>query len=109
MPKPEFPIGPTTARAGMTADMGALFEREWNDIEAGLFPAPRALGPEPAEFLRRSLLYFRDLPQVDARRHGGLPEALPPRPQGAGLADSSRQNLHFRSSGRLSAPPAPLS
>ena len=50
--------------------MRALFEREWQDIAAGLFPAPRARGPEPAEFLRRSLLYFRDLPQVDARRHG---------------------------------------
>ena len=70
MPKPDFPIGPTPSRAEMTADMRALFEREWRDIAAGLFPAPRALAPEPAEFLRRSLLYFRDLPQVDARRHG---------------------------------------
>jgi len=33
--------------------MRALFEREWQDIAAGLFPAPRARGPEPAEFLRR--------------------------------------------------------
>ena len=70
MPKPDFPIGPTPSRAEMTADMRALFEREWQDIAAGLFPAPRARGPEPAEFLRRSLRYFRDLPQVDARRHG---------------------------------------
>ena len=53
MPKPAFPIGPTPSRAEMTADMRALFEREWQDIEAGLFPAPRARGPEPAEFLRR--------------------------------------------------------
>ena len=49
MPKPAFPIGPTPSRAEMTADMRALFEREWQDIEAGLFPAPRARGPEPAE------------------------------------------------------------
>src|ERR1700741_1541496 len=50
MPKPEFPIGPTPSRAELTADRGALFEREWRDVEAGLFPAPRSRGPEPAEF-----------------------------------------------------------
>ena len=82
--------------------MRALFEREWQDIEAGLFPAPRARGPEPAEFLRRSLLYFRDLPQVDARRHGTLDDELPPGQQGDGLPDYYRQNFHFQSDGWLS-------
>ena len=102
MPKPAFPIGPTPSRAEMTADMRALFEREWQDIEAGLFPAPRARGPEPAEFLRRSLLYFRDLPQVDARRHGTLDDELPPGEQGDGLPHYYRQNFHFQSDGWLS-------
>ena len=102
MPKPGFEIGPTPTRAEMTADMRALFEREWADIAAGLFPAPRALGPEPAEFLRRSLLYFRDLPQVDARRHGKADEELPPGSQADGLPDYYRQNFHFQSDGWLS-------
>ena len=102
MPKPDFPIGPTPSRAELTADMRALFEREWRDIAAGLFPAPRGLGPEPAEFLRRSLLYFRDLPQVDARRHGTLDDELPPGTQADGLPDYYRQNFHFQSDGWLS-------
>jgi ubiquinone/menaquinone biosynthesis C-methylase UbiE len=102
MPKPDFPIGPTPNRAELTADMRALFEREWRDIAAGLFPAPRGLGPEPAEFLRRSLLYFRDLPQVDARRHGMLDDELPPGTQADGLPDYYRQNFHFQSDGWLS-------
>ena len=102
MPKPDFPIGPTPGRAELTADMRALFEREWRDIAAGLFPAPRGLGPEPAEFLRRSLLYFRDLPQVDARRHGTLDDELPPGTQADGLPDYYRQNFHFQSDGWLS-------
>ncbi len=101
MPKPDFPIGPTPTRAEMTAAMRSTFEREWQDIAAGLFPAPRARGPEPAEFLRRSLLYFRDLPQVDARRHGRSDE-LPPGEQGDGLPDYYRQNFHFQSDGWLS-------
>jgi ubiquinone/menaquinone biosynthesis C-methylase UbiE len=102
MPKPDFPIGPTPSRAELTADMRALFEREWRDIEAGLFPAPRARGPEPAEFLRRSLLYFRDLPRVDARRHGRIDDELPPGEQGDGLPGYYRQNFHFQSDGWLS-------
>src|SRR5579885_3190828 len=72
MPKPDFPVGPTPSRPEMTADLRALFAREWDDIEAGLFRTPRSLDTEPAEILRRSLLYFRDLPSVDARRHGEL-------------------------------------
>jgi ubiquinone/menaquinone biosynthesis C-methylase UbiE len=107
MPKPDFAIGPTPTRAEMTADMRALFEREWRDIEAGLFAAPRALGPDPAEFLRRSLLYFRDLPQVDARRHGERDD-LPPGEQGDGLPDYYRQNFHFQSDGWLSEHSAAL-
>lgn len=102
LPKPDFPIGPTPTRPELTADMRALFEREWRDIAAGLFPAPRALGPEPAEFLRRSLLYFRDLPQVDARRHGEAEGELPPGSQADGLPDYYRQNFHFQSDGWLS-------
>ena len=102
MPKPDFPIGPTPTRAELTADLRALFDREWRDIADGLLPAPRALGPDPAEFLRRSLLYFRDLPQVDARRHGRLDDELPPGTQADGLPDYYRQNFHFQSDGWLS-------
>ena len=102
MPKPDFAIGPTPGRAELTADMRALFRREWRDVAAGLFPAPRLLGPEPAEFLRRSLLYFRDLPQVDARRHGALDGELPPGTQADRLPDYYRQNFHFQSDGWLS-------
>ncbi len=102
MPKPDFPVGPTPTRAELTADMRAVFTREWRDIEAGLFPAPRPLGAEPGEFLRRSLRYFRDLPQVDARRHGQLDDEMPPGQQGDGLPDYYRQNFHFQSDGWLS-------
>jgi ubiquinone/menaquinone biosynthesis C-methylase UbiE len=103
MPKPDFPVGPTPSRAELTNDMRALFEREWRDIEAGLFAMPRPLGADPSEFLRRSLLYFRDLPSVDARRHGALEDALPPGTQADGLPDYYRQNFHHQSDGWLSA------
>ncbi len=101
MPRPDFPVGPTPMRAELTADMRALFKREWQDIAAGFFPPPRSLSIDPGEFLRRSVLYFRDLPLVDARRHGES-EDLPPGEQGDGLPHYYRQNFHFQSDGWLS-------
>jgi ubiquinone/menaquinone biosynthesis C-methylase UbiE len=101
MPKPDFPVGPTPSRQEMTAAMRAAFQREWQDIRSGLFPAPRPLSVDPADLVRRSVLYFRDLPQVDARRHGAADE-LPPGEQGDGLPDYYRQNFHFQSDGWLS-------
>ncbi|HZQ01558.1 MAG TPA: class I SAM-dependent methyltransferase [Reyranella sp.] len=108
MPKPDFPVGPTPTRAEMTADMRRLFEREWQDIAAGLFPAPRSLNVDAGAFLRRSALYFRDLPKVDARRHGELDDELPPGTQADGLPDYYRQNFHFQSDGWLSEESAAL-
>ena len=95
-------------RAEMTADMRALFAREWQDIAAGRYPAPRPLSRDPGDFLRRSSLYFRDLPQVDARRHGKLDDELPPGNQADGLPDYYRQNFHFQSDGWLSERSAAL-
>ncbi len=102
MPKPDYPVGPTPTRAEMTADMRQAFEREWQDIARGLFPAPRSLRVDAGEFLRRSARYFRDLPQVDARRHGQLDGELPPGTQADGLPGYYRQNFHFQSDGWLS-------
>jgi len=108
MPRPDFPVGPTPSRAEMSADIRALFAREWRDIEAGLFPSPRPIDAEPGEFLRRSLLYFRDLPSVDARRHGEIDAELPPGTQADGLPDYYRQNFHHQSDGWLSEHSATL-
>ncbi len=101
MPKPDFPVGPMPGRAELTADLRGLFEREWQDIAAGLFAAPTLPGPDPAELLRRSALYFRDLPKVDARRHGGINDE-PNRDDANGhLPRYYRQNFHFQSGGWL--------
>lgn len=101
MPKPDFPIGPTPTRAALTADLRALFEREWRDVAAGLFPAPPLLGPDPAELLRRSALYFRDLPRVDARRHGRINDEPDRDAANDHLPRYYRQNFHFQSGGWL--------
>ena len=101
MPKPDFAIGPTPTRAELTADLRALFEREWQDIAAGLFAAPRTLSIDPGEFLRRSALYFRDLPKVDERRHGRINDEPNLDDANGHLPRYYRQNFHFQSGGWL--------
>lgn len=101
MPKPDFAIGPTPSRAELTADLRALFEREWQDIAAGLFAAPRTLSIDPGEFLRRSALYFRDLPKVDERRHGRINDEPNLDDANEHLPRYYRQNFHFQSGGWL--------
>jgi ubiquinone/menaquinone biosynthesis C-methylase UbiE len=101
MPKPDFAVGPTPSRAELTADLRALFEREWQDIAAGLFAAPRTLSIDPGEFLRRSALYFRDLPKVDERRHGRINDEPNLDDANEHLPRYYRQNFHFQSGGWL--------
>jgi ubiquinone/menaquinone biosynthesis C-methylase UbiE len=101
MPKPDFAVGPTPTRAELTADLRALFEREWQDIAAGLFAAPRTLSIDPGEFLRRSALYFRDLPKVDERRHGRINDEPNFDEANDHLPRYYRQNFHFQSGGWL--------
>lgn len=101
MPQPDFPVGPTPTRPELTADLRALFELEWRDIAAGLFPSPPLLGPDPAELLRRSVLYFRDLPKVDARRHGRIDDEPDRDEVNEHLPRYYRQNFHFQSGGWL--------
>jgi len=57
---------PDTSRAELTADMRALFARDGRHRGWALSGAA-PLDPDPAGFLRRSALYFRDLAKVDAR------------------------------------------
>ena len=49
-------------------EMQALFERDWKNIEAGLYAAPAALDRPALKTLRRSLDFLRDVPEVARRR-----------------------------------------
>ena len=101
MPKPAFPVGPFPQRQDLLRDMRLLFEREWADVKAGLFPAPPVLDPDPVAWLRRSALYFRDLPKVDVRRHGRINDEIDDDPAHAHLPRYYRQNFHYQSGGWL--------
>lgn len=101
LPRPDFAVGPFPDRQELLRDMRALFEREWDDIASGLLPAPPVLDPDPVAWLRRSALYFRDLPRVDARRHARVNDEPDGDPAHAHLPRYYRQNFHYQSGGWL--------
>ena len=101
LPRPDFPVGPFPDRQELLRDMRQLFAREWDDIAAGLFPPPPVLDPDPVAWMRRSALYFRDLPRVDERRHARINDEPNNDPAHAHLPRYYRQNFHYQSGGWL--------
>lgn len=102
MPAPGHPVGPTPTRLALMRELAALFRRDMANIEAGLYPLPADLAPAPSRLLRRSIAYFRDLPEVDRRRRARIADEAARDPAHARLPRYYRQNFHYQSDGYLS-------
>lgn len=92
---------------GIAAQMRALFERDWRNIEAGLYRAPAGLA-SPADALAASLRFFKDVRKVDERRLA--------RNHSEVMSDELRtqfpryylQNFHYQTDGWMSEKSAKL-
>ena len=93
--------GPVPGWQQMLQAMGDLFARDWQNVEAGIYPAPRRL-MNPADALARAGDFFRDLPDVDRRRASDANSEV--------FTDDHRgrypryylQNFHYQTGGYLS-------
>ena len=82
-------------------EMQALFERDWKNIEQGLYAAPSALDRGAFETLAQSLDFLRDVPKVARRRRDHVHDEV--------LSDDARrdfpryylQNFHYQTGGWL--------
>jgi ubiquinone/menaquinone biosynthesis C-methylase UbiE len=101
----EKPAHPLPSAAAMVAAMRALFERDWKNVEAGLYPAPVDLKDEISHALG-SLRFLADIPRVARRqkRHGH--DDVKAKKRGAKesehLPGYYRQNFHYQTDGYLS-------
>ena len=87
----------------MMADIRRLFERDWANIERGLYKPPHDMAPKPLKMLDEALRFFGDLPKVSERRLSGAGREV--RRSGRATADMPDyylQNFHFQSDGWLS-------
>ena len=90
---------PVPDRARLYADMASLLRRDLANVEAGIYPLPADHdGPLPL-LLKRSRLFFEDLPEVHRRRENGqYREVLTPETRGK-RPPYYLQNFHFQSGG----------
>jgi ubiquinone/menaquinone biosynthesis C-methylase UbiE len=97
------PRAPTTAlmpdRNRLYEDMAALFRQDLANVEAGLYPLPADHDGPLLTRLRRSSLFFEDLPSIHRRREsGGHSEVLTEETRGK-RPRYYLQNFHYQTGG----------
>src|SRR6516225_2439487 len=77
VPLPEPLRGrPMPDKRRILADLWALIEQDWRNIEAGYYARPEDGLGSPFEALRRAADFFSDLRAVEHRRHGAPDERI---------------------------------
>ncbi|HKW52794.1 MAG TPA: methyltransferase domain-containing protein [Stellaceae bacterium] len=94
-------------RARILADLRALLDQDWRNIEQGLYRLPEG-GVDPVAALRKAGRYFADLRQVNARRRADAnDEVFRETPPGR-YPRYYLQNFHYQTDGWLSRRSAEL-
>jgi ubiquinone/menaquinone biosynthesis C-methylase UbiE len=90
---------PVPDRRRLYADMATLFQQDLANVEAGIYPLPDDHdGSLPAR-VNRSLMFFRDLPEVHRRRERGDYQEVVNNAIIANRPHYYLQNFHFQSGG----------
>src|SRR5690348_9495451 len=94
-------------RARILADLRALLDQDWRNIEQGLYRLPEG-GLDPVAALRKARRYFADLRHVNARRRADAnDEVFRATPPGR-YPRYYLQNFHYQTDGYLSRRSAEL-
>jgi ubiquinone/menaquinone biosynthesis C-methylase UbiE len=94
---------PMPDRRRILGDLRKLLERDWRNIEAGIYAAPEDWRGSPLAGIRSAVDFFADLGAVEARRHGDPRDSLLTLPDAARYPAYYRRHFHFQSDGYLSA------
>jgi ubiquinone/menaquinone biosynthesis C-methylase UbiE len=96
---PAHTDAPVPDRRRLYADMATLFRQDLANVESGIYPLPADHDGSLTTLLKRSRLFFEDLPEIHRRRESGenrevlSKETLGKRPS------YYLQNFHFQSGG----------
>ncbi len=93
---------PMPDRRRILADLRALIEQDWRNIEAGYYSQPADRLGNPLDEIRRALDFFADLGAVEERRHGRREERLLTTAPTGHYPRYYLQKFHFQSDGYLS-------
>lgn len=89
-------------------DLKELFDRDWANIEAGLYRLPHDMWPNPLAVLRQSARYFDDLGQVNDRKRDRRGQEIFTAKHRGRYPRYYLQNFHYQSDGYLSDDSATL-
>ncbi len=89
-------------RQRILADLRALIEQDWRNIEAGYYVPPSDGLGDPLGEIRRAFDFFVDLSAVEERRHGERKEHLLAEAPPGRYPRYYLQKFHFQSDGYLS-------
>ena len=89
-------------------DLDALFQRDWDNIAAGIYRPPHDMWPNPAGVVRQSIRFFRDLGAVNRRKRDGAAQEVFAPPHRGRYPRYYLQNFHYQSEGYLSPESAKL-
>jgi ubiquinone/menaquinone biosynthesis C-methylase UbiE len=98
--RPRFHVdGPVPDRSQIYADMAKLFFQDLANVENGIYPLPEDHDGSLVTLIRRSRLFFEDLPEIHRRRERrAYNEVLSPKTRGK-RPRYYLQNFHFQSGG----------
>jgi ubiquinone/menaquinone biosynthesis C-methylase UbiE len=94
--------------AEVLADLKKLFERDWENVRAGVYRIPSDKLENPLEFARSSYRVFRDLVQVKRRQADHLVQELPPEVAREQFPRYFTQTFHYQTGGYLTESSADL-
>jgi ubiquinone/menaquinone biosynthesis C-methylase UbiE len=95
-------------RARVLADLRALLDEDWRNIEHGLYRLPETVIADPVAALRKARRYFADLRQVDARRRADANDEIFRSTPPGRYPRYYLQNFHYQTDGWLSRRSAEL-
>jgi len=99
-PKPQTDR-PVPERRRLFADMAKLFQQDLANVEAGIYPLPADHDGSLLKLLRRSRLFFEDLPDVHRRRESGENRQVFTEETRGKRPGYYLQNFHFQAGGWL--------
>ncbi|MGD9921124.1 MAG: class I SAM-dependent methyltransferase [Pseudorhodoplanes sp.] len=92
---------PVLSQRRLYGDMAELLGRDLANVEAGLYPLPADHDGSPATLIRRSRLFFDDLPEVHRRRKARRHDEVRTDAVNGKRPDYYLQNFHYQSGGWL--------
>jgi ubiquinone/menaquinone biosynthesis C-methylase UbiE len=92
---------PVPDRNRLYADMAKLFQQDLENVEAGVYPLPADRDGSLPALLRRSQLFFADLPEIHRRRSAGNHSEVLNEEMRGRRPRYYLQNFHFQTGGWL--------